>query len=295
MTAIVFLSPTEARLVRQGRLDEPSFRPHPGSTGWFFGDPDDFESDTDQEIEEGDGVISESVTALRQPSMAHHWKRHSYDRALLLAQSFTSSDASIIGVSVVMGGPRSGRRNGVRSLLISPGVLLDELVNFSEVVENIPARAAADMRRILGDGNSRPLPDALSGAVNDFLRTRIANYDQLLTSLPNRPVPIMHRLENPAVVDANLTALRLFSRNWRSLEPVPAEPPSDFSVNIELATKGNEDDYITDDSTYFLDWDRSRMSRLGWWEFRKGDKRLHLKNINVSQAENTQGSGKVGI
>jgi hypothetical protein len=298
VTAIVFLSPTEANLVRQGRLDEPSFRPHPSSKEWFFGDPDDYETEIGEEAEGaedgGDGK-SQPVDHLEQPSMAHHWKRHPYDRALLLAHSFISNDPSIIGVSVAAGGPRSGRRNGVRRLLIGPWALLDEPVRFSEVIEGIPARAAVDMRRILGDGNSRPLPEALSVAVNDFLRTRIANYDQLLTSLPDRPAPIMQRLENPAVVDANLTALRLFSRNWRSLEPVAAGPPSGFAISIELAAKGNENDYITDDSTYFLDWDRSRMSRLGWWEFRKGDRRLHLKNINVSPAENTTGADLVYV
>jgi hypothetical protein len=87
----------------------------------------------------------------------------------------------------------------------------------------------------------------------------------------------------------------LFSRSWRNLTPVISPEPSTFAISIELATRGSEDDYITDDTTGFLDWDRSLQSRQGWWEFRKGDRRLHLKNINVSTAESRTGADLVYV
>lgn len=79
------------------------------------------------------------------------------------------------------------------------------------------------------------------------------------------------------------------------MEPVPDPNPTPFGIEIELAIAGNEDDYITDDASTFLDWDRSANTNQGWWEFRDGERRLHVKNINVSTAENRSGADLVYV
>jgi hypothetical protein len=295
MTAIVFLSLTEADLVSNGRLDEPGFRPHPRSEGLYFGDPDEFEDDAEEETEVSGKEESGSVNSLQHVATAHHWKRYSYEKAILLAPSRISNELAIIGVCVAAGGSRIGRRSGARHLLVGPWVLFGISIRASEFIDSLPGRAKPVIRRIFNEGHSRPFPANLSSAVDELLRSRVPDYDQILSSLPGPPTAVVRRIERPAVVDANSTALRIFSRNWPALEPVQAGPVSDFSISIELAAKGSEDDYITDDSTYFLDWDRSRISQGGWWEFRKDGRRLHLKNINVSSAENTTGADLVYV
>jgi hypothetical protein len=159
----------------------------------------------------------------------------------------------------------------------------------------LPPVAGTTLRRIVAEGYSRPLPRALAGALWAQARQQIPDLDDLVASLPAQEFRTRINREAPLQVDAVATALRLFSRSWRQLRPEPEPQPSAFALSIETATQGTENDYITDDTAVFLDWDRAARSRQGWWEFRDGDRRLYVKNINVSNAENTTGADLVYV
>jgi hypothetical protein len=293
VTAVVFLSQTEADLVSQGRLEEPGFRPHPRSRDYYHENLDE-DDDLDDLWSEELSPQAEVTEPLEQIARAHHWPRYSYERALLVLLGRGEDGGAFLGVAVAAGGPRT-RRRGTRRLFLGPWRLFPRSVSLDAVLGDLTAASARTFNRVLREGHSRPLPPGLSAALNEILRQRVAGYDELLRSLPRRPLPSLHGIDRPANLDANLTALRLFSRHWRRLEPVEASPPSDFAISIELATRGSENDYIADDAAEFLGWDRSLMSRQGWWEFRSGNMRLHLKNINVSNAENRTGADLVYV
>jgi hypothetical protein len=292
VTAVVFLSQTEADLVFQGRLEEPGFRPHPRSRD--YDEPDEYEYEYDGDNDLAPSESGEIVDSFEHIARALHWKRYTYERALLASPSRPDVGGALLGIAVAAGGPRIGRR-GVRRVAVGPWRAFSEPVPLTDISSDLASAAAGTFARILAEGHSRPLPPGLSAAMNDVLRRRVPNYELLSASLPNRPVPKIPVGVHLANLDANLTALRLFTRSWHSLTPVAAPAVSDFAIQIELATQGNENDYITDDTAEFLGWNRSNISRQGWWEFRKGDMRLHLKNINVSNAENHTGADLVYV
>jgi hypothetical protein len=289
VTAVVFLSQVEADLVSQGRLAEPGFRPHPRAAVHEDGADDDLDYEPSSPPPNfGKAEVLEHV------ARAHYWARYSYERALLVSANRGIPEATVIGVAVAAGGPRL-RVNGVRRLLVGPWRYFGWQVPVASIIDDLPDRHSATLERILREGHSRPLPQGLSAALNRLLSDYVSDYRDLLASLPYRPPIALRRTQQPALLDANLTALRFFSRRWRDLEPVPASPPSAFTAEIELATRGSENDYITDDTAEFLGWDRSLRSVQGWWEFRSGNTRLHVKNINVSTAETRTGADLVYV
>jgi hypothetical protein len=88
-----------------------------------------------------------------------------------------------------------------------------------------------------------------------------------------------------------MTAVRIFDREWRKLEPIdiPSSPP----VRVdEMIARATENDLVNDDLSVFPDWKAGR-SQGGWIEFRSNGRRLFVKNVNVSTVETSTGADLV--
>jgi hypothetical protein len=95
--------------------------------------------------------------------------------------------------------------------------------------------------------------------------------------------------------DALITALKIFSRGWRSLSPQSTPQITAFAAEIDTIVPISEDEAITDDAAVFPGWDRSTRSQRGWWEFQSRDRRLLVKNINVSTPETRTGADLIYV
>lgn len=270
-------------MVEQGSVPEPSWRPYPGS------DLDRAETDdeiaTARDARRARGRLPQSVRA-------HHWKRYTQSAALLVAGE--GATTSFVGAANVGGGRRSSLP-GVRNLEIGPwGVT--EPVSVRSVLDTMPDRPRQHLERILNDGVTRLLPPVTEAALVAALASSASELLQALRSLPPLVFARRRPTENLAQLDANQTALRLFTAGWHSLQPVdePEDPPS-LALELELTVRGSENDYIMDDATKFLDWDSTGRTVQGWFEFREGYRRLHVKNINVSPAETITGADLVYV
>lgn len=298
MSALVFLPRVEAEIVLRGALDEPGYRPHPLSARGRAELEEDWFDELDEDSEGDDVPPPEPDEASRVGPLpiqvhAHHWHRYDFQQTYLLAAR-QDGDLEIIGVANVQGGPRMPHQ-GVRRIDVGPWRRLNRPVMLADVTEDLPSRAAADLTRIAGDGHSRPLPLALARAFAAVVGRYAPEIDDLFASLPSRDLRPRVNREEPIRVDAFATALRFFTRSWRQLTPVPDPHPSQFALSVEEATRGEENDYITDDTAIFLDWDRAARSVNGWWEFQHQDRRLWIKNINVSNAEQSTGADLVYV
>lgn len=178
---------------------------------------------------------------------------------------------------------------GGRRVVIGPWAAFTTPLPLERLLGALAPRQATDLRRIIEVSEGRPLPDLVSLEVARAVRDLIPDFGDRLAEIPGEPFRPRIRPELPALANASTMALRLFSRRWRNLLPTPDPTPTPFDIQIDLATGGSEDDYITDDASTFQDWDRSANTIQGWWEFRDAGRRLHVKNINVSNAENRIG------
>lgn len=250
--------------------------------------------ETDEEYEELLAARDRRADAepLQQTVAARYWRRHARELGLLVGVG--DAGTFVVGVGMAAGGKRA-RRRGVAAILIGPWRQFGQPIAMETLLETVSERSASTLRRIFDSDEARPLPPIAGADLLTALRQSIDGFDDLVDSvLPEQSV-VRGSSMSVERLDANLTALRLFSRAWRGLQVVESSGPSDFAVEIELASTGNENDYITDDTSSFLDWDRSRGSRQGWFEFRSGDRRLNVKNLNVSTAENETGADLVYV
>ena len=145
---------------------------------------------------------------------------------------------------------------------------------------------------------SRALPEATGAEVASRLQALVPEFAALWEQLPEPGSPTRRFVSSTelALLDAGQTALRLFTRRWGEIEPTREDvPPTEAAARIERLARANENDFITDDATRFLDWDLQGPSYGGWFEFQEGERQLLVKNINVSTAESRTGADLVYV
>jgi hypothetical protein len=118
-----------------------------------------------------------------QTVRAHYWRRHSYEHALLASPGRGRVGEVLVGVAVAVGRPRLGRRSA-RTIAIGPWPIFSQPLPVDELVRDLSASAPSTLYRILEDGDSRPLPPALSAELADVLRRRIPAYEEMSAALP---------------------------------------------------------------------------------------------------------------
>lgn len=308
MLAIVLLSPEELVIARLGELPEPSFRPFPGSvreremhaesdrereTGLA---PGVGESDPDTvAITAGERLVDRELPRL---GAAQRWSRSSRVLSLLVERNGTGF--RVIGIGIVEGSTRPTTR-GARQLVIRVQYLLDTPFDFAEVHSQLPPRGQALLDSITS-GELRPLPRALSADVKRIVLSIAPELVEIFAAVDASQTAEMlararGRTRHDAVLprEAAASALHFFAPAWHKLTPEPNPSPSGFALELETLVGANEDDYVTDDASVFPGWDRAANSRGGWWEFHSKQRRLLIKNINVSPQEGRTGADLVYV
>lgn len=289
---VVFLSPfDQRRVLTQDEMRDRSYSPRFGS-----------ELDRAETEEEAAEVLARrrardgsDTFAVNAPSDG--WKRLARVRALMVARNPESDKPEILGVASVTTKTRHTYQ-GTAELRIGPWEVFDVPITLDDILAELSVKQRSHLERILTAGESRPLPPATATEVRAAMRRVVPGLDGLLDRLPEPYSPVQaHRPASELpMLDASQTALRLFSRDWRVLEPVtdPAGPTAAAS-RLEYLARANENNFITDDASRFLDWDSMPGTVGGWFEFRKGDRQLLVKNIDVSTPEAKTGADLVYV
>ena len=306
MVAVVVLSPEETEIAVFGALQEPRYRPFPGSVredepeeewerGLVLLDEAEYSAAVaDSDIDDSPGFPTNRN--LPRFGAAQRWRRSARESALLVVRR--DDRFRIIALGTVEGSSRAPIQ-GVRRLEIRVRYVLRRNIPFDDI------RAALDARQqtMLDDtlaGELRPLSPRLGSSVMTVLTQLVSDLVPVLRTIRDQvnaeviAQELSHR-SRPAVMvrEAASSALHFFGAGWHLLEPVPNPAPSNFALELEQLSGTTENDFITDDSAVFPGWERSAYSRGGWWEFRNKGRRLLVKNINVSPQENRTGADLV--
>lgn len=299
MFAFVSLTPDELSIARTGWLPEPSFRPWPNS-------------EREREIEEeaarelGLDDLDDADDVLTGPApgevwfdrvvSAEYWKLHGVTAAVFIAGE--PQNRHVVGVGTVEGGARA-RQPGVRRVEVRVGRMLPEAVALADTIAELsPASAQVVAGRLAGP--MRPFPEVAGGELANALERLVPGLRQEMATLVREARSRRHALRRrrtrvaPAQ-DAAATALHLFTSQWHKLEPVDPPRPSELARRLADLAPHLEDDVITDDATIFPGWIRAAYPMSGWWEFHHGNRRLLVKNINVSPQESATGADLVYV
>lgn len=238
-----------------------------------------------------------SQTLLRVGA-AQSWHKSTREHALLAVQG--DDGLTIVALGTVEGGSRATHR-GTRDLQIRVRYLLSEVIPLNALVQTL----SSSQRRLLTsmlNGPLRPLSPKLGSAVLSAIRSAAPGIEEILSEIREQLNAELidqaqTRVRRPAVLvqEAVSSALRFFRRNPDQLTPEPAPNPSPFALLLEESAGVVENDVIADDSVAFPGWERSDFSHRGWWEFHDAERRLLIKNINVSPQETRTGADLVYV
>lgn len=300
MVGFLLLFAEETEIVLGGGIEEPGYRPFPGSRREREEEEDDYFDESDEERPSAAPVMHH--TFLERVVAAKHWRRSSSSVLLLVARGLAaesrepesdSDSLAVVGLARVHGGPRAGAP-GTRRMTIGPWITVAPfpLLDLLSSMQGAQHRNTLEM----ASGPVRELPKAAGQKIVERLKEILPDYSRLRSSLladadtrrPRSSRELQRR-------DAVATALRIFRQRWRSAEPVPVAEPTGFAEEIDQTVRGVENDYIQDDAAVFPGWERSARSRSGWWEFRSRERRLLIKNINVSPAETRTGADLIYV
>jgi hypothetical protein len=244
MVALLVVPPTQAAIIQYGFIDDPTWDPWPGSP------LDDSEDAIQAALAERDRWAA--TRPLLQDVEAAHWRRHARQVGLVVRGD--DRDGVALGFANAEPGSRYVAR-GVRRLRIGPWVNFDSPLALAALLDAMEDPFSGRMISILRGGVSRPLPPALEGAVRVALERLVGPVENYTQQLPPFQIQTRRAAEDILRADANQTALRIFTRDWQSLEPTSAShSPSQFALSLEQTVKSNEQDAITDDTSAFLDW-----------------------------------------
>jgi hypothetical protein len=168
MVAVLKLTPEEDENVREGYLNEPSYRPFPiGQRGRL-----EREEEVRAETEERE---HEAFPELRWDTIerrlaAQVWKRSTFDVPLLVSEATQNGrPREIIAIGRATSGPRATGYPGARLVSFGPWSLLEDPISLNSVHDRMgSARSRMTMGRIL-DEPCRPLPSATAGALLNAL------------------------------------------------------------------------------------------------------------------------------
>lgn len=296
MVAVIVLSAVEAEAVRRGSVDEPGYRPFPsGRRGRQ-------EELNERAIEDGLEPLPLSdrqAPQLRPQLASHRWTRHGVHLALLVAASeagtsFEPEAHEVVALARAEGSGRSAI-DGVREVLVGPWDTLDPPLPLRHLLPLLTGQQREKLLEVFRRGG-RPLPEQTASAVNIALVDAIPDFARRASDLLARGPIRRQRRELLEKREANATALSILTPRWRGLSPVEGEPPPmALAAENSLRQGGSEDDYITDDSAVFPEWERSARPVRGWWSFSHQGQQLWIKNINVSAAESATGADLVYV
>jgi hypothetical protein len=300
LPAVIVLTQEEAVLVRSGRIEEPGYRAFPsGSRARREREWEIIQEEAGEDLLELEYSEPSPVATLERILAAHHWTRSTLTAALLLARrgedaSAANSGLHIVALSRAEGGPR-GKMDGTRRVEIGPWESLSPPLPIEVILSQLDQQQKRTLLAII-DEAARPLPPKLSASIDAVLQRLIPEYMTTLRNL-TRPSNPRRRLDDLERRDSTATALSILTPHWRSLQPEPGAQPSDLATYVEsrLRVNATENDFITDDSAVFPEWDRSTRPVAGWWTFRHKDRVMHIKNINVSPAETATGADLVYV
>ncbi|WP_329000886.1 hypothetical protein OHA18_41455 [Kribbella sp. NBC_00709] len=309
MTAIVVMNSEEVEIIRLGALPEPRFRPMPGSRkeaeleeAWeremeLLEEEDETEPSEDLPVE-SDGQFGGPVDhSFPKTVAAQQWRRTALDLALLAGR--LGDRLMIFGIGTVHGGPRT-RDPGVRRAEVRARYVLADPIDLDLVRSRLDAQNKRRFDETIA-GPMRPMSPKLAKWVTDAVHALAPEVtDALRTSLraamDERAATARVRRQAVAVHEAMSSALHIFTPSWHKLEPEEAPSPSEWATALDItAGRASENDVITDDAGVFPGWDRDIYSVRGWWGFRWKDRRLLIKNINVSTVESATGADLVYV
>lgn len=285
---IVTLSAIEAKIVRDGRIHDPKWKPFPRSV---------------LDRTETDGERTRALTRQRRTTYlevnarSQDWRGRKTRQGLLVAT--VSNQPHFIGIASGTLKSSDGYR-GIARVRLGPWWTFAEPVELSSVLDELDPTTRSSLIRILEEEETRDLPKVTNERVIEALWVLTRDWDAALQATTvGSEIPSAARVWEPEdlpELDASQTALRLFSPGWNALGPSEEEPePSRFALEISDAFRATENDYITDDATTFLDWEQQPRANHGWFEFRDEGRKLLVKNINVSHAETMSGADLVYV
>jgi hypothetical protein len=200
----------------------------------------------------------------------------------------------VVGFARIEGGTRPPI-DGARQITIGPWQVLDSPLPLPLIESRLPLRARRNLTAIT-QSVTRPLPDALARSFDAALAElfpQLGAIRQELTRPSPRTRSVRDTLEQR---DANATALSILTRQWRGLSPLSESNPPNAAYQMDaIVNERDEDDYITDDAAVFPEWERTGRPTAGWWEFRHGERRMWIKNINFKHAETKTGADLVYV
>ena len=223
------------------------------------------------------------------------WRRRSRYRVILVARERGNRrEPYVIGVASAT---TRARYESERTALLDVGPCL--LFESPLRLASLRLRLRSHLDRIVEAEESRVLPEATGRpSCPQQLHALVPEFAALWEQLPEPGSPTRRLVSSTELplLDAGQTALRLFTRRWSEIEPTREDvPPTQAAARIERLARANENDFITDDATRFLDWELQTPSYGGWFEFQEGERQLLVKNINVSTAESEAGADLVYV
>lgn len=298
MAGVLVLTAEEAGLVVSGGFNDPTLRAR---------DYDDYSHDEEllePEVAEDDeervhpsfeAVDRQSLVSRRFERLAEaaHWRRHAHESVVLLARTATGADLAVVAVAAAAGGPRlQPADTGLRRIIVGPWVRTTRPVELTEVLTKMAARSAGKLREVVA-GPARPLPPVTGSELTRALSELLPSYPDVVESLAVTPRP---RATDPMTYeqrDAVISALRIFTGQWRQLEPVENPARSEMAETVDDLLAVHEADLISDDAAVLPGWERAQVSAGGWWEFRHRNRQMLIKNINAQPAEAATGADLV--
>jgi hypothetical protein len=207
---------------------------------------------------------------------AVHWKQQAVELALLIGTTdgpghgsdptwavFALARASALG-------RRGSGTTGVRRLEIRDWHLLPKPVPVDDIVGELPPNEARWWRENLHSA-CKPIPPNTDEVTLRALRTRVPGLDAIVAAVRGPSaltagVEVAGRPSLQSARDAGISAVRVFSPDWRDLQPT-ARSNQPIAPELELFIAAvTENDLIQDDIVPFEGWQQHR-SRGGWVEF----------------------------
>ena len=291
--ALLFLTQHEAKIVLQGRIVDPTWKPAAGSELDRAWDGDDPEASFEEALADR---ARRSPPFIDVNAASSHWRKTTRRRALLIAKN-PEGRQSIVGVGNCATKIRRAWL-GTSVVRLSGWRLLSAAVPLEDLVSQLSGSAPRVVLRLFAEEESREMPAVAGKAVWEAMHRLAPDLEDLVSSLPDFPPLARPQPNSLTKTDAALSALRFFSSSWRTLEPVPdPPPPTALASRIESIALRDEDEVITDDTGAFLDWDSDGRANGGWYLFRSpdGERELRVKNINFKGEETATGADLVYV
>ncbi|MEW2593893.1 hypothetical protein AB0893_26105 [Micromonospora aurantiaca] len=299
MSTLIVLTPEQVELVRHGVLPDSSFRPMPRSVVASF------DSSTESRRRErrvtGERRVANrhQIEFLDRDVAAEHWKQRTVELALLIGNTDPPSHgpgpvSAVIALARASAlGRRGSGATGVRRLEIRDWRLLPTPVLVNDIVGDLPPNEARWWRENL-HSSSKPIPPSTDEATLRALRSRVPGFDAIAAAArrPSTPADGVEVAARPSLQearDAGMSAMRVFSPDWRELRPTAVTDQPLAPELEQFLAAVTENDLIQDDIVPFDGW-RQHRSQGGWVEFQSAGRRLLVKNINFKPMETITGA-----